>query len=213
MSNEYADLALLKLALALPGSDATRDDLLNAALSAASRSIDDHCGRRFYLDGAVSARLFSPGSRIAGSAHLASPEFFSSWQYGRGPIFLVDDIGSVTGLTVEYGSAANGWTALAPDDYLPENAVARGEAITGLVYDLGFPLGSGDRLRVTAKWGWPAVPAQVVQATLILAARLFRRKDTPEGVLGSAEWGTVRLSRTDPDVAELISRFVLPGFA
>jgi hypothetical protein len=69
------------------------------------------------------------------------------------------------------------------------------------------------RVRVTAKWGWPAVPDTVVQATLIQASRLYRRKDSPEGVLGSAEWGTVRLGRVDPDVYALIQQLILPGMA
>jgi hypothetical protein len=42
--------------------------------------------------------------------------------------------------------------------------------------------------------------------------RLFRRKDSPEGVTGSAEWGVVRLSRRDPDVWVLIEPYILPGF-
>lgn len=203
MANEYADLADLKLALQI--SDDARNSLLNKALSAASRSIDDHCGRRFYADADVSARVYRPNNRTADD------------------VFLVDDIASETGLVVERGNATDGWTSLTPSDYYPENAAARGEPITGLVFEdyipfgyrarFGIPFHRRDRLRVTAKWGFPTVPDQVVQATLILAARLYRRKDTPEGVLGSAEWGTVRLSRTDPDVAELVSRYVLDGFA
>lgn len=195
MADEYADLTLLKLALAFPVADVTRDDLLNAALSAASRSIDDHCGRRFYLDGSATPRSYRPGDRIADCQ------------------FLTDDMGAAP-TKVETGNDSDGWEDITADvEFAPENAVARGEAITGLINDDGWALGYRDRVRVTARWGFPRVPDQIVQATLILAARLYRRKDTPEGVLGSAEWGTVRLSRTDPDVAELISRYVLPGFA
>lgn len=195
MTNEYADLTDLKLALGI--SDSARDSLLNKALTAASRSIDDHTGRRFYLDAAATARSYRPDNRLADE-----------------DIFLVDDIGATAGLVVEKGNTSDGWTAITADvEYYPENADARGEAITGIIYEPGWTFGDRDRVRVTAKWGFPAIPPQVVQATLILAARLYRRKDTPEGVLGSAEWGTVRLSRTDPDVAELVSRYVLDGFA
>lgn len=194
MANEYAEIALLKKALGI--SDDARNDLLNAALEAASRSIDDHCGRRFYLDEAASQRVYRPDSRVADD------------------LFLVDDIGSTDDLVVETGNSVDGYTAVTSSvEYYPENASARGEALTGLLREDGWQLGDHDRVRVTAAWGFPEVPPQVVQATLILAARLYRRKDTPEGVLGSAEWGTVRLSRTDPDVAELVSRYVLDGFA
>lgn len=194
--NEYADLALLKQQLAI--TDSARDDLLNAALSAASRSVDDYAGRRFYLDDAASARVYRPTNRVYDD------------------LFLVDDIGGTDDLVVEMGSEAAGWTAVTANvELYPENAVARAEAVTGLYLDGAswLSLGSTERVRVTARWGWPAVPDQIVEATLILATRLYKRKDSPEGVLGSAEWGTVRLSRTDPDVAELVSRFVLLGFA
>ena len=55
------------------------------------------------------------------------------------------------------------------------------------------------------------MPAQVAQATLIQAARLYKRRESPEGVLGNAEWGSIRLSRVDPDVAALLSRFTRLG--
>lgn len=213
MPSPYADLPLLKSQLSI--SDSQRDTLLNAALNAASRSVDDFCGRRFYLDATTSQRVYNPTHRLAGfnAVTYAAQSLFIPSGAGLGTQFIVDDIGDTAGLVVEYGSNSAGWTALTPDDYLPENAVARGEPITGLVCDTGFPMMGTTRLRVTAKWGWPAVPDQVVEATLILAARLFRRKDSPEGVIGTAEWGTVRLSRTDPDVAALLSRFVILGFA
>jgi hypothetical protein len=56
------------------------------------------------------------------------------------------------------------------------------------------------------------VPDEVVQATLLQAGRLYRRKDSPEGVTGSADWGMVRLPRLDPDVMALIEPYMLPGF-
>lgn len=208
MTNYLPDLTLLKQQLKI--SDTNRDGLLNAALAAASRSVDDFCGRRFYLDANVSQRIYYPNNRI-----------YSQYHSGHGEIFLVDDIGSTSGLIVERGSNSAGWTDITSSvEYWPENAAARGEAITGLVNVDGwsflsqssvFQLSARDRIRVTAKWGWPAVPDQVVEATLILAARLYKRNDSPEGVLGSSEWGTIRLSRTDPDVASLLSRFVLLG--
>ncbi|MFC8456442.1 hypothetical protein ACFUJ0_06100 [Streptomyces sp. NPDC057242] len=67
-------------------------------------------------------------------------------------------------------------------------------------------------MRVGTRFGWPAVPDDITEAALIQAARLYRRKDSPEGVTGSAEWGVVRLSRRDPDVWNLIDPYVLPGF-
>ena len=197
MANEYADLATLKLHLGIDPTDTTRDDLLNQALAAASRGIDKSCGRRFYLDGAASARTYNPRGRVL-------PD-------GCEERLLVDDIGSATGLVVETGSGGS-YTATTDYETAPDNALARGRPVTALVLTAGT-WGSGSaRVRVTARWGWPAVPDEIEQATVIQASRLYKRKDSPEGVTGSAEWGVVRLSRRDPDVWALIEHYVLPGF-
>lgn len=204
---EYETLLNLKAALGIDGSDTTRDTLLSKALAAASRAIDARCGRRFYLDPAASPRIYNPASRVAVNA-------------AGEQALIVDDIGDTAGLVVQTGSGAS-FTAVTNYEPEPDNALARGMAITRLRLTLGgswvtgswFTGGTGVRVRVTARWGWPAVPDEVVEATRIQASRLFRRKDSPEGVLGNAEWGTVRLSRIDPDVEALIQHLVLPGFA
>jgi hypothetical protein len=71
-------------------------------------------------------------------------------------------------------------------------------------------LPSSGRLQVTALWGWPAVPDEIEQATALYAARLYRRKDSPQGVIGGGDFGPVRVSRIDPDVEALIAPFVIP---
>ena len=65
---------------------------------------------------------------------------------------------------------------------------------------------------MTAQFGWPAVPDDIHEAALILASRLYKRKDSPEGIIGSAEWGVRNLSRRDPDVWNLIEPYIIPGF-
>ena len=59
-------------------------------------------------------------------------------------------------------------------------------------------------VKVTAVWGWNAVPIQVTQATVIQASRIFKRLDSPLGII-SGELGSMRVgSRLDPDVAQLV---------
>ncbi|MFI6861784.1 phage gp6-like head-tail connector protein [Streptomyces sp. NPDC050421] len=195
MAHEYADRAALKDALSIEVDDTTRDALLDRALAAASRGIDTATGRRFWLDDAASARTYRTAGRTL-------------WADG-GEVLNVDDIGAATGLVTATGTAG-AWSTVTDVETTPDNALARGRPITGLLLAGG---GWGtQRVQVTAQWGWPAVPDEIEQATLIQAARLYRRKDSPEGVTGSAEWGVVRLSRRDPDVWALIEHFVLPGF-
>ncbi|KAB8162924.1 phage gp6-like head-tail connector protein [Streptomyces sp. 3MP-14] len=189
---DYADLATLKSALHIAPDDTSADALLNSAVASASRSIDVACGRRFWLDDEATERVFSLRGRL-----LCSED---------GERLLVDDIGA-DDITVETGGAG-GWTPVNEVDLAPDNAVARGRPVTALIAG-GW---AGPRVRITARWGWPAVPDDIRQAALIQAQRLYRRKDSPEGVTGSAEWGVVRLSRRDPDVWSLIEHYQAPGF-
>ncbi|MEV6571866.1 phage gp6-like head-tail connector protein [Streptomyces sp. NPDC051577] len=196
MAATYADLGTLKRQLSLDDDDDTRDAQLDQALNTASRYIDRATGRRFWLDAEPAERVYRPQGRTVIE--------------DDGAALVVDDIGSTSGLVVETGSAA-AWSTIATWETLPDNALALGRPITALLRSGGWGSGTS-RVRVTARHGWPAVPDEIVQATLIQANRLYKRKDSPEGVTGSADWGVVRLSRRDPDVWNLIEPYVLPGF-
>ncbi|WP_307797796.1 phage head-tail connector protein [Streptomyces laculatispora] len=194
MAHDYAELDVLKSNLNIKTDDTSRDAMLQSVLTAASRGIDTSTGRRFWLDEEPTARIFRPRrGRIVGDED-------------GGERLLLDDIGAAPVL-VETGSASS-WTDVTDYETGPDNALVRGRPITSLTVPGRWAAGQ----RVTARWGWPQVPDEIRQATLIQAARLYRRKDSPEGVTGSAEWGVVRLSRRDPDVWALIEHFVLPGF-
>lgn len=49
---------------------------------------------------------------------------------------------------------------------------------------------------------------EVVQATLLLAARLYKRRLSPEGVAGWEDLGAVRVVARDPDIERLIEQHV-----
>jgi hypothetical protein len=194
VANEYGDIADLKARLGIKGDDNSRDAALNSALGAASRGIDRACGRRFWLDAVPKERTFNPRGRV-----VQDPD---------GARLLVDDIGSIAGLVVQSGAST-----VTSYETSPDNALLDQQPITGLLLVNGSWGTATNRIRITAQFGWPAVPEDVAEAALIQAARLYRRKDSPEGVTGSAEWGVVRLSRRDPDVWNLIEPYILPGFA
>lgn len=200
MADDYATLDELKAARRIKSGTETDDAALEAVLTAASRAIDTKTSRRFWLDADPAARVFNPRGRV-----VSEPD---------GERLLVPDIGTTDGLIVETGYGTN-WTAVTGYDLEPENATAYGTAITSLFLPYGT-WGSGittQRVRITARWGWPTVPDEINRATLILANRLYLRKDSPEGVAGTAEWGVIRLSRWDPDVESLVGPYVLPGIA
>lgn len=192
----YAPLALLRKACNITATDTTRDDLLLLALGGASRSVEEYCeGRVFNLAAAESARVFGLGRNVICGA--------------VGERIPVDDIGSDDDLTVELSTDRTTWTALTTFETYPDNALAKRAAITAILSPT-TSLRSYRWMRVTARWGWPEIPTAVQQATLLQAARLYKRKDSPEGVAGSSEWGLVRVPNLDPDVKALLAYLTTP---
>lgn len=191
----YATLAELKVFVAIPDADTADDDVLEVALDSATAQIDAFCDRTFTADATVTSRDYT----VSNTSRLD-----------------VEPISSTTGLVVEADQDNDGvfettWTLGTDFRLEPINAAAHGEPWTRLVA-LGtrwFPrLAYRPGVRVTAKFGWPGgvAPAPIKNATLIQASRLFKRKDAPFGVAGSAEFGSeVRLlAKLDPDVESLV---------
>lgn len=195
----YAGLYTVKLAvLGVDGvADTTRDALFLGAIEAASRQVENTCGRVFYRDQAATARTYA----VAGAQYYDRRE--------RSYTLLIDDVATQTGLIVETGRGA-GWQVIPATEYAvsPANALSKRRPITGLVRYRTW--GVLD-VRVTARWGYPTIPGEVTLASQLQSARLYSRNRSPEGVAGTAEWGAVRVARVDPDVAGLLADHVRHG--
>lgn len=142
---------------------------------AASRAVDDFCGRQFGLTSGTEARTYH-----------------ACWdRYLRCYLAEVDDLPAATATVADSAGAA-----VTVTEYGPANAVVKGKVFTHLILPIG------GKVTVTAQWGWSAVPASVKQATLIQASRFAARRDSPFGVAGSpAEGSEVLLRATlDPDL-------------
>ena len=71
-----------------------------------------------------------------------------------------------------------------------------------------FPYQLPQSVRIKGVWGFSAVPAEVNMAALIQSSRLFGRRQSPFGIAGSPDLGTIRLfSRLDADVEVLLRPF------
>jgi len=207
----YAELPLVKNQLGKITTD-DRDEMIQASIMAASRMVDVECGLwpgAFRADTVATARIVE----LAGNVRRIPPGYGRA--YVRSAI-SVPAIASTVGFAVGGGSmftntytswVAGTWT------YGPAGAPNLGEPIQWLGIADATLSGGIDSIQVTARWGWPTIPAQIEMATRLLAARLYRRKDSPQGVITSADWGAVRVSRTDPDVHALLFPFMTPGFA
>lgn len=171
------------------------DPIIESVVNAASRAIDKYCGRRFYS--AVETRYF---------------EAHNTWELD------VDDLLAVTSLKSDDngdGVYENTWTV--STDYLlwPYNAAADGLPYT--VIEAGnspnhyFPVNIRKGIEIAGTWGFCTTanqPPAVKEACLILAARLYKRKDAPFGISGPNEFGVMQIiDRFDADVKMLLQPF------
>lgn len=179
--------------------------LLERAINSASRAVDNFTGRRFWQDPAVKVRTYRPTGRV-------------TFELNGDPNGV--DISTTAGLVVKSDTGLDGTFATtwaATDFQLEPLNVDQGDAafswttITAIGdhrFVIGYPRAT---LQITAQFGWSAVPDEVKQATLMKAARLFRRKESPLGVIGFDEFGATRITRHDSDVVEMLQPYVRAG--
>lgn len=182
ITNGYCTLAEIKAFVNIV--DSNDNDELEDAVNSASRQIDAYCGRKFYADGATSAKVYRT----------------------RNPyMVVVDDISTSTGLVLKYDDSDDGTyeTTVASTDFilLPLNGEAFG--IDGLGFTSIELLSDGPhefptthtnnrpRIEVTANWGFAAVPEPVRQACLMLSSENFAMRNTPLGIAGVGEFGVL----------------------
>lgn len=201
--NGYCSLSELKAALRV--TDAIDDSLLELAIESASREIDGYCERIFY--NVAGTRVYAPINALT---------------------LDTDDIVSITTLKTSSDGVAYDTTWTASDYQLePLNNVAGGivtpynriRAVGGLLfpafgvgsinyfaYGIG-PIRYGEAsAQIVGTFGFASVPPAIRQATVILAMRIFKRLDSPMGVI-SNDMGSMRVGRVDPDVEALVAPF------
>lgn len=203
---DYTTVADLKAALKISGSG--EDTNLQTAVTAASRAVERWTGRPFGQDAdAAQVRTFTPVS----------------------PFYLrTDDLVTITSVADWSGTWVNG------TDYYPqpENAPADGAPYDTLRtlssvpvsgwpefwQELAYPVGGkrftrGRVVTITGRFGWPSVPAEIVQATQIMAAQMFlRARQAVFGVVGLGfEGAGERIPMVDPTVYRLLAPFKKSG--
>ena len=168
---------------------------MERAINTASRRVDTYCGRRFYIDDTLDSRLY----------RAVAPDRV-----------IIDDITDNTSMTVKTNPSNSGTyqTTIASTDYVlrPEERGLNGAADMAwteilLVNGEEFTSGNGrPEVEITALYGWETVPADVVQATILLASYVFRSKDAPFGAVGVSDLGITR-ARMPAIVAELLDPY------
>lgn len=203
IANAYATMADFRLYVrdsATSDADDSDTALKLLALEASARAIDTACNRTFAVapDTAV-ARYFTPRAE-------SSP-------YGWSRVICeIADLFDTTGMEVTADATGNGDFGDPITTYRvwPYDAADRGKPYTALVFDYGSAIQlDNDRVKVSALFGWDAIPTTIVQANLLQAARFYKRRDAAFGIAGSPDLGNeIRLlAKLDPDVAVMVNPF------
>jgi hypothetical protein len=199
----YATVEGLKSRLGIGATDTVDDLELHQACFAASRAIEQVCGRHFWRTLSTEVRTFVTDDYYC----LNLPPF--------------NDLVSVTSLKTDSGGDGTFETTWTASDYqlLPLNPTAAPEsrpyreirAVGSQLFPIAYTTGSRiDRVQITGVFGWATVPYGIQQAALVLAAETFRLKDAPLGVVGFGDFGAIRV-RDNPKVSYYTSRYKLTG--
>jgi hypothetical protein len=192
-----ATLAELKVWLTSNGDLDTADDAgLQATLDATDRQIERWCGRRFTVETAVTKTFY--------------PKSASEVE--------VTDLISLTSIASDAHGDRTFTTTFAPGEYeLLPYLDAMGALATRYQLVRTWPTTSksftpGRLVRIIGNFGYVEAsgeaPPDVKQAELVQAARLWKRRETPLGVLSNTDLGTFeRLSKADPDVQALLAPY------
>lgn len=192
MAPSYLDLGELKSALKV--EDRESDDQLIRAIGAASRFIERYCNDLFAPDDVATPRLFQPGD---------------------GRRLTVGSFASPVGVTVRVDHTDDGtWDDLSAEQWVPEKLMHRN--LPDSPYDtiaaaspLRWPDGRDTRggryrvrglVEVTARWGWPETPDDVVEACQVLAAGMWQAR-TAKGGFAEAVRGLNPSAAQTPEYA------------
>ena len=204
----YSSLDRVKKRRKIPIDDTTNDDDILDDLETSSRMVEAKTGgRQFWLSPEPTALEFSWRDH--------------AYRIGHGRWLLQTQDFATADVVLEYdatfGRSAPQWTTVASSTYeaFREDSEGPETPYVGISFFrwVSLPFVGCPRMRATTRWGWPAVPAVVDKATLLLTTRYSSRDGSPEGVIQSQEWGGVRVARFDPDVEALLANLKRPEFA
>jgi hypothetical protein len=194
----YTSQALVKAYLGIPSATSSENTAIDNAIAAADAEIDQITGRTFVVPSGATAKTFIPYDDYT---------------------LYVDDVAQLTGLVVKEDTSLDGTydtTLTITTDYVvdgnnaPYRVIKRVDGDTWPRDRYGRPT-----VEITAFYGYGmAVPDQIKQCSLVIAARLYQRRSSPLGFqAGSVDVGFVRISRTDPEVIALLRGLKIPAAA
>jgi hypothetical protein len=196
LGGPYATRAMLKARMGIPDATTSRDAELDRRLLSASSDINAWCHRQFGRAEVASTRRFK-----AGPSGVDTHDFWTDED-----LVITPYSGGVAGTSWDMSTLE-----LEPMDGIVNET-------PGWPYRrIGYPMGdhplvramtwAGYAIHVTARWGWAAVPENVVTSCLMLAVADDKAKDAPFGVAGFGDYA-VRI-RQNPMVEEKLKDYVI----
>lgn len=199
LSNAYITLVEAKSVDLLNFSDTSHDSILEKAVNAVSRAIDNKCGRFFWKESVDSTNYFTAKSE---------------------KYVLIGDYVSITTLSTDSNGdrTYTDWTVDTDYDLWPYNSALDYRPYVRI--DIApngakrFYANVAKGVKIVGKRGWPAVPDPIHNACALWLLRAFKRYSTPLGVSAMTALGQldVKVPPPDPDVMELLNPYILTFF-
>lgn len=221
----YTGMEELKSRLGLDVGDKnyhTFDYEMQVSIHAVSNWINRYCGRHFYQ--LTEARTYMPStiweqgiddiapatasSTVVNLDYDGDGVFETSWgnpapPVGTGNMYALK-LGTPSNYQDNYNPNAAGGV---PRPYRQLQAFMAGGNAAGEWLPFVWPYTHMNRVEVITTWGWDYVPPEVTQASLMLCTDIYKSKDTPWGMAGTAATGLVRV-QSNPMVIELLKDYI-----
>jgi hypothetical protein len=185
-----------------------------------------NCGRHFYQ--LTETRTYCPDNiwelpvddLVSTSAVAASTVvnldldgdgvYETSWGNPASPVGTGLNYVLKLGTPSNYGDNYNVNAAGVPRPYTQLQALMSGQGQNpagGGWLPFIWPYTHLNRVQIVGTWGWNSVPPSIQQASLLLCTDVFKSKDAPWGIAGTAETGLMRVS-SNPWVVEFLHDYV-----
>jgi hypothetical protein len=223
----YTGMEELKSRLGLDVGDKNYNTFnyeMQVSIHAVSNWINRYCGRHFYQ--LQETRTYMPDTiwelaidDIAPStaaATLVNLDYEGDGTFNTAMGNPASPVGTGTFYQLKLGTPSN-----YDDNYNPNAAggvprpytqlqmlmIPGSVATNGAWLPFVWPYSHLNRVQVIANWGWDYVPPEVTQASLMLCTDIYKSKDTPWGMAGTAATGLVRV-QSNPMVIELLRPYI-----
>jgi hypothetical protein len=206
--------------------DNNSDYEIQIAIQAVTNWINTYCGRHFYqltetrtycpdniwelpIDDLVSTPAVAATTQV-NLDYNGSGIFDTAWGNPGSPVGTgqnyVLKLGDPGGYRDNYNVNAAG----VPRPYTQLQALMAGQGSNpagGGWLPFIWPYTHLNRVQVIGTWGWNVIPPSVAQASLLLCTDVFKSKDAPWGIAGTAETGLMRV-QSNPWAVEFLHDYV-----